>query len=282
MKLLAKCKTLCFTLTLILTLVFTITAFAANLDYLSYEKWDNNSRVKTVDVHKTALDNKLNGTFRYAVDNSELIVYTYLSFNESSLGGDDDIRIVYEFEMHDETYTFALDKDGLCEDSGDIEETFEIGQNFYYDGDTPQCISYAQYLGDSSGGKVRVYLFVNNSRYLVYENIRIELPTTTKPSTTKKSTKKSKSKTTKRKSSTKTKTVYKTATTKKASTTKSSSTKSYKYGNVTVTDNANTGIISAENKYLIIFASVVGITALLFIVYNMGKSKGDKDNTDNE
>jgi hypothetical protein len=253
--------------------------YAANLDYLSYEKWDNNRKVKSVDIYKTSRENHLNGKLKYVVDNDNLIVYSNISFDESTLSGeDDDIRVIYEFVMHDETYSFALDSEGICEDSGDAEQTFEVGQNFFYNGETPQCLSYAQYLGDSSGGRVRIYLFVNNSRYLVFDSIRIEKPTTTKKQTTTKK-KVEKKKTTKAKA--KTKIVYRKATTvKKASTTKKKSSTSRKYaGNVTVDNTAQSGMLSGENRYLIIFAAVVGAVAAMYIAYSIGKAKSD-DNSE--
>ena len=293
---------------IIITLLIGNTAYAANSDYLDENKWHNNPNVKTFQINKSSIGNTLNGTFSMAKDNDNLVLYTYLSFDESTLTGncDDDIRVVYEFSTANEMYAFSVDRYGICEDMGEAAEMFEVGQNFYYYDGTPQVISYAQFLGKCDVS-ANVYLFVNNTRYLIRKDIRLVLPvkTTTKKVTT------TKPKTTKKKSTTKAKSSAKKSS--RSGSYSRSGSKKYYNGAVgttkakasttknitTITDTtkaaiteeqrpvATEGKLSSNSKMLLYAGIAVGVVALILIFYSLGYAsatgkRDKKEETDTE
>lgn len=307
-----KAKFKSFILLLIAFSICTnIYAFGANDDYLKYENWYSNPKINTENIKKSSRGNSLTGNFSYYVDNETMTVYTCIVFDETTYSNkNDDVRVQYSFAMSEDTYTFSVNSDGVIEGNSSL---FTVNQNFFTLDDTPQAISYAQYNGKSATGKIKVFLFVNNTRYLLNDSIPVEKPSTTKPVTTKaeKTTKAktTKVKTTKKKTTKKSKKTTKKKATKAAAkinnmtkTSASSETES-KYSvsvskisaevpansEASTSNNAETaqikGNLSKSSLGLIIFASVLAIIALLIIFYNIGaanaKSKDDK-NDDSE
>ena len=212
-----KAKFKSFILLLIAFSICTnIYAFGANDDYLKYENWYSNPKINTENIKKSSRGNSLTGNFSYYVDNETMTVYTCIVFDETTYSNkNDDVRVQYSFAMSEDTYTFSVNSDGVIEGNSSL---FTVNQNFFTLDDTPQAISYAQYNGKSATGKIKVFLFVNNTRYLLNDSIPVEKPSTTKPVTTKAE------KTTKAKT-TKVKTTKKKTTKKSKKTTKKKATK---------------------------------------------------------
>ncbi len=271
--------------------------FAANTDYLNAEKWEDNPRVKTSDLERHAPLGDLYGRFSFVKDHEELAVYTYVAFSESTMAFDDsdDVRVIYEFHMSDDTYVFSLNSNGICEEFGEESNLFEYDINLYNDGSTCYLMSYGDYNGNALLGDVKVYLSVNNSRYLLQDKIHIQVPekttkkkTTTTKRTNKKRTKKSRKATSSNKRSShkaakkQRSTKFYASITKHASkSTKKNTTAKTTTESVTPANSAADGF-SVKNRTLLIFCIGVGVIALLLVVYYVGYSNAQAVKNDKE
>ncbi|MBQ9517693.1 MAG: hypothetical protein IJI47_03945 [Eubacterium sp.] len=182
-------------------LASSITVFGANSDYLSEAKWVRAAGVKTEEINKTSVNNRLTGTAAYIKDNDTLTFYNKFSLSESSMNydGGDDVRVQYEISAKEGLYTFSVTENGMEDEFGGSQEVIDVGCNFYNDAATCKVLTYAQYNGSSTQVAVRVFLFINNCRYLIFDSVKLKVPEKT---TTKKQTTTKKAKTTKKKSAT--------------------------------------------------------------------------------
>ena len=267
---------------ILIVILSTGTVFAANVDYLNADKWEDNSKVKSYELNKTTPENSLYGTFSYVKDNEGLCLYSKISFSETSLNFDDtdDIRISYKVTTESEEYTFSLTNNGMEEDMGEAYNVFDTNQNIYIDGDRAEAISYVQFNGDAEFCKYKVYLFVNNSRYLVADSIKVVKPVTTKP--TKQNTTKHKSKTTKHSRVYTTK--YKTSTTKYNTTTAKTTKFSGDYSSANNdVDSADGFSYFSRNKRIVMIISIIlFIIGLMIVVYNAAMQNAVKDAEEKE
>ena len=177
-------------LTVVILIAFELPAYALNKDYLEIDKWKNNPNVTYTDIHKTSKGNELNGIFGYYIDNYSMCIYTYFFFTESTVDSDNHfVSVVYNVDSPGESYSFAIDKDGMTPESPAQEkELFSAASAFYPD---ETCIiTAAEYLGKAASLDTTVSLYVNGSLYKnIYAPLHIEKPTTAKPTTTQKTKK---------------------------------------------------------------------------------------------
>lgn len=161
-------------------LVCPVSANAMNLDYLSAEKWINNSNVTMSALNKSSIKGELKGKFGYYGDPDEMCVYTYFGIKETSYSSNADIRINYHVSTPNETIDFSVDKNGICDSSGQAEVIFDVKTNFEFGDTDGYFLSAAQYKGKTSVISVAVDFYINSRIYRIKDGIVIEKPSTTK------------------------------------------------------------------------------------------------------
>ena len=116
-------------------------AQALNEDYLNSDRWQRNNNVTW-----EAFD-ALSGTLGWYVD-SERCFYTYFAVDVSLLPNDlSNVKIQFTATTDTETYSFAVDKDGMCDNpSAEEPEQFEVASNFI-DADSGWFLAAVQYKG---------------------------------------------------------------------------------------------------------------------------------------
>ena len=211
-------------------------AEALNGDYLTEEKWRNNSNVTWESVDTSANGRSLSGLFGYYMDD-EMCLYTYCSLTGDLLANSrDSAKLVFSVTVGNETYAFAADRDGMCDNLSDTEaRLFQVETNF--DGAAHGVFICAiAYLGKADSYRADVSFYANRSIPLL-RDIPVDRPVTTKPekttaakATTEKTTKPAKETTTKA------------STTKRAATTKSSAGK-------TATTESSTKFVPQGDNY---------------------------------
>ena len=169
--------------------VFSCSSQAMNVDYLDQLKWSNNSNVTFEEIETGGLGKELFGVFGYYVD-SEMCIYTYFSVTETNIDYyAENVIISYVFNVAGEEYTVGVGVDGEMDSSPEAKKLFNAESNFS-DAKNGRYLSAVQYLGKEKSISADVYFYVNK-RYIIKNNITIEIPETTalsKETTTKSST----------------------------------------------------------------------------------------------
>lgn len=275
-------------------LIIPIKALAVNLDYLDNSTWNNNPNVTSMSVSGKSGVNKLQGVFRYFFDSDDACIYTYFNVNETTLSEYNDIvKVHYDIYSESNSYSFAIDEQGIC-DCGDEEyKYFDVYQNFeLLNGDTQRCMSVTALNCTPDLYTVDVRLYINGRNYIIKKGLEIDtrVPETTKETTT--------HQTTTRQATTKAskQTTTKITTTRQSSSSSNSNSKYKATGeydkNVDDYINADSNEIieqddvsttsrvtlSRASKILLIIGIIVGVVGIGFIFYSAIKSKKQNDN----
>ena len=159
---------------LFLILIQPLNAFAFNSDYLDVEKWAFNENVTSVYLDKKSSGENLEGFFKYYVDGNDASVYTYFSITESSLSSDNnDVRIQYSIVESQDSYGFAIDKDGICDALENEVSVMDVYENYSYhkNSDSGTYLSAIKF-DDYEEKYIDISLFVNGH---IYRNIIKEI-----------------------------------------------------------------------------------------------------------
>ena len=180
-------------LVLILCAVFFVyPAKAMNLDYLAPQKWADNDKITLERITLSDMENTYDGELAYYADNENLCFYTRFTVN----GELRDVKITYYVETPSESYAFAVDESGICEDDNNEEpRIFDAAADYSYSYDG-MYFSAIQYKGKETCLSLSVVFYANGRVCYRKDGLCLEVPTTTKPEKTTKEAVSAKDKTT--------------------------------------------------------------------------------------
>ena len=146
------------------------TVWAANLDYLEYSKWMNNKNITFEEINKTALDEELTGTFGYYTD-KDMCVYTFFSLDYRDK--DDGAKVTYTYRIGDETYSFSVGSDGMCDALSEEEQRLFSAYSNFSDSKNGVYITAAEYLGKEKECTVDVSFYNSRRSFVIKEGIEL-------------------------------------------------------------------------------------------------------------